>query len=124
MTPQTEIEILKLEKNLAELDLKWYKKEGTFKIHAKYSSYFPTTENIQVQFGLIILAFICVLLFYFVSLMTNTDLIIAIIILLAFTIDGYFGYKKACYYEQEKEIYLSQKEILTQQILKLKEHFE
>lgn len=122
MNPQIEIEILKLEKTIAELDADWYKRQGRFKILGRGKYYNPIIEEVSnVLFALLILVSICVALaFYQVLPKSKMYIIFDLLIIAVFTFGFYQNRQKAKHYEAENAKYEKQKENLLLEIQKLK----
>lgn len=120
MNPQTEIDILKLEKALAELDADWFRRQDSFKFHSRGRDYIPQTEDTNVGYGLLILAFISMMAFYWVSLIHLKNVVLGTVIILLFAVGVYQNGLKAKYYQEQKAIYDTQREHLLLRIQKLK----
>lgn len=120
MNPQTEIEILKLEKAVAELDVKWLGRQDSFKVQGRYKDYIPQINDTNVGYGLLILAFVSMMVLYWVSLINSVDALFCIVIMAFFTFSIYQSDQKAKFYEEQKAIYDNQRETLLLEIQKLK----
>ncbi len=116
----SEIEILKLDKAVAELDARWYKRQDSFKIHDRGKDYIPSVEDAEMQLGFVILAFFGMVAFYLVSKITFTFAIIGAIMMLIYVFILCFIRQKAKYYEEEKAKYEKRRRDLLLEIQKLK----
>lgn len=120
MNPQTEIDILKLEKAIAELEADWLRQLDGFKMHRQDKGLFPRIVDTSVLFGIIILAFFSILILFsmpFISLgiavLTTVTIVVSVFYI-------YQNYKKAECYREEKAKYEEQREELLLEIQKIK----
>ncbi len=124
MTPQTEIEILKLEKAIAELDAKWYKKQDSFKVNTKYGQYIPKMSDYYLK---LVIGIVGTILFSGFCIFSTTEPIfigVAIILIIVFIGDTYNTYHAAKFYIEQKTEYLNQRDTLSLQIKQLKNNID
>jgi phage-related holin len=115
MNQQTEIEILKLEKAIAELDADWFSRQDSFKVHGKGRDYIPSTKNTKLYFIIVS----CIDIFASIIIIVNNQinlLIFPIIIMLIYGIQFYLDYEKAKIFEGQEAIYLKKRENLTMEL--------
>lgn len=120
MNSQTEIEILKLEKAVAELDMNWFRRQDSFKLYSRYEAFTPKEDNADVQLGFWIFGCMILICTYSMSMVGNFGLLNGIILLTIWGLDIRNIRKKAKYYQEQKAIYESQRDGLLLEIQKLK----
>ena len=120
MNPRTEIDILKLEKALAELDADWFQRQDSFKLYSRYEAFIPKEDNADVQLGFWIFGCMVLICTYLMSMVGNFGLLNGIILLTIWGLDIRNIRKKAKYYQEQKAIYDTQREHLLLEIQKLK----
>lgn len=120
MNPQTEIEILELEKALAELDSDWFRRQDSFKVHSRGRDYIPNYKVLNVLLGLLIVAVVGWIVAYIFSFVRFDNLLIGSVVILVAAINIFWNRDTAKTYLEQKAIYESQKAELLTQIQKLK----
>lgn len=121
MNPQTQIDILKLEKALAELEAQWLRRQDSFKVVGRGQDFIPKLDSTDVQLGFWIFACMTIICLYFMSFIGNGGLLSGILMLAIWGFDIFQTKNKAKFYEEQKAIYEAQKADLLAQIQNLKD---
>ena len=120
MNPQTEIDILKLEKALAELDADWFRRQDSFKVHSRGRDYIPNYKVLNVLLSLLIVAIVGWIVAYIFSFVRFDNLLIGLVVILVAAINIFWNRDTAKTYLEQKAIYNTQRENLLLKIQKLK----
>jgi ribosomal protein S27E len=118
------IEILRLEKEIAMLDLEWFQKQEDFKVRTKWGDFIPTNEDTGKN-GLIFFMFGIVILIIYLSNQINlffVAIMIPIILILGFlSTINIFNVNDN--YSLAKNIYVTKRRSLQEKIMKLENQF-
>ena len=119
MTPETKIEILKLEKAILELDSMWIEREKVFKAPSTWRRYVPSTNNYLVLI-LLVLSMLFVILFYFSNYLNgfNTVWLLFLIAEGLYYENSEISLARQC--SEDKKSYIQQREQLEKQLKTLK----